>query len=505
MIVRNVFARWTADATNIVLALFTTPLLVHYLGKSDYGLWLLFVNLGAMFNVLDCGIGLGVQRQVAFELGREDSGAAVGVAATGLMLYGVVALVVLAAYAVIACFAGSIFAIPPGRETVSVLVLAWLALAQALAFPARVFEGVILAQEKHHLVGGIETVSALLRFGAMVGVLLVGYRLLGVAAAYSGTLLVQYGVLGLTFLHVLKPMGGLRLAVTRKRVRVLVGYGARVMLGTIGTTLRERGPTMLLGYLANPVSVAYFSVGQRLGAYSTTAVTTAVSVSQPRYTSLHAQEEDGHIRRLFLRSTAYASFLAGFLALMVVALGKPFFLLWLGPGFLMSFRVALIMALPVALFLSVRPCEIYLLALGLHKITGLVTLAESVLALAACLVLVPRWEATGAAVAVAAAFLLIRPWVLPVYVCRRAGIPLRIWWWTCLRRGWLPLLAAALPLYGLFRVWTVDTWLELVAAGLTICLVCAAGLFTLGLDAEERAFWRQKLAGLRDRLARRGA
>src|SRR3989442_11829527 len=64
-IVANAVANWIGFAVQLVVAFFMSPILVHGLGTSRYGIWSLVESVLAYLMLFDLGVAAAVVRYVA--------------------------------------------------------------------------------------------------------------------------------------------------------------------------------------------------------------------------------------------------------------------------------------------------------------------------------------------------------------------------------------------------------------------------------------------------------
>src|SRR5438132_13926907 len=94
---RNVVSNWAAFAVSVIISLFLSPFIVHRLGDSAYGAWVLLSSLVGYLGLLDLGTRSAVTRYVANYHSthrHEDAGR---IASTALGLFGGLALLAIAA------------------------------------------------------------------------------------------------------------------------------------------------------------------------------------------------------------------------------------------------------------------------------------------------------------------------------------------------------------------------------------------------------------------------
>ncbi|MGD0907564.1 MAG: hypothetical protein ABSA96_08275, partial [Candidatus Acidiferrales bacterium] len=53
---RNVLANWGGSISYMLIAFFLSPFIVHHLGTSRYGVWVLIVSFTGYLGLLDLGV-----------------------------------------------------------------------------------------------------------------------------------------------------------------------------------------------------------------------------------------------------------------------------------------------------------------------------------------------------------------------------------------------------------------------------------------------------------------
>ncbi len=497
MLIRNAMFRWIGLIAEVGVGLVTTPFLLHHLGQAAYGVWLVVASTTGVFGFLDLGLASAVTTHLAADLASGDREAARSTVANGLTIYLTIAAVVGSCYLGLAWWGAPLFNWGPDFAPVGRYLLIIMGLCVAASFFNNLFEGIVIAREQQHLVGLVEGCVALARLAALLVAVQIWGGLLAVGVAHALATLGGYAVmfmLGRRWLGLDKPA---RPGWSGRRARQMLVYGRDSLLISMGQRLRQDGPVLLTGSLAGPALVPFLGVGLRLLGYLINLVHLAVGVALPRFAVLESTRDRAQTRALLLRSSLYSSLLAAFMVLGAAFLAGPFIRLWLGAHFEPAVRVIWLLLGPLGLYMALRPCEVLLYGIGRHRINGLLYLAETAIMAGLCLFTVKRWGPLGAAVSLGAALLLLRPWLLPAYSCRRIELGLGMFWMRGPARAALAAAAAALPLAGLFAAWNVQSWPGLAGAGAALVAVCAPVFWLLALDPPERAFWRERLADLR--------
>jgi O-antigen/teichoic acid export membrane protein len=415
-------------------------------------------------------------------------------ARSGLAIYLAAMALVAAVYAVLAAGLDHFFQLPAGGLAEARWALILLGLAVCLGFPLRLAEAMLISLEQMHLLGLAESLAALARLAAIWGLLAAGAGLVPVAAAHAGITLAGLSVVAVWAWRRFPVAGCWRPGWRSREGRRLLSFGQKTMLRTLGSSLHLQGPLFAAGGVASPAVVTQLSVGKRLVDYQVQFLSLALPAG-PRFAALNAAGGAGPLRSFFLRSSLYVCLLTLLVGGGVLLLGGPFIRLWLGGGFEESIRLLHLLVLPWCLALMIRPCEIYLQAVGRHLISGVLLVVEGGLAVALCAWALERWGLAAAGLALGLNLCLYRPWVLSLYTCRRLGLSWARYWLS----GPLRAAAAVAPAAAGLAAWLwwrpVESWAGLAAAGALYGLAGAACGYWLGLGAGERAFWRAKLRG----------
>jgi len=65
VLIRNIFSNWASVAINLAVAFLLSPFLVHSLGDSAYGLWVLVLSVTGYMGLLDTGLRVSIVKPVA--------------------------------------------------------------------------------------------------------------------------------------------------------------------------------------------------------------------------------------------------------------------------------------------------------------------------------------------------------------------------------------------------------------------------------------------------------
>src|SRR6266513_4442149 len=121
--VRNVLANWGAFLCSAAVGFVLSPYVVHHLGNTQYGIWVLLGSLVGYLGFLDLGVRGAVMRFVANLHAAERHEEAGGIASTGLALFTLLGVLAFAIAIGLALAARHVFTIPDAVVGASRLVL----------------------------------------------------------------------------------------------------------------------------------------------------------------------------------------------------------------------------------------------------------------------------------------------------------------------------------------------------------------------------------------------
>jgi O-antigen/teichoic acid export membrane protein len=495
-IARNALWSWVGMGTTLLVGLLVAPFLVHTLGQSSYGLWIVISSLTGYFSVLDLGIGSSVGLNVAYYRARNDVAGVNGIVSTAVAYLSAAGLVVLLATIGALFVFFDIFEVPPEQVADARSALLLVGANFALWLPMNAFDGVLWACQRFDLQNRVGVPTVLVRGGLTFWLIGRDPSLTTLALITCGTTLIAMIV---KMVLALRQQAGLRLRpafVSRDAARRLFGDGIWCF---ILLTLRSMAPQITLAIIGSKrlsglgtALVTPFAVAMRLTEYATSFLIAGTQVVTPVAKAMHARDEQERERSLFLLGGKCCLLIALFFLSLFVFLGRSLIRLWMGPELDPAYCLLLILALGEVLPMSQWTTFHVILGKGRQRALALLALVEVALSAALAPVAARYYGLPGVCVALAGPAGFFCGVCRLVYGCRVTGVPL----WTYLTRSLLPPLAiAAGPALALGLVthwWTPRNWLEMFACGGVYAALfgTVAGLSVFGVAGVQRLLRR---------------
>lgn len=324
------------------------PILLHYIGKSEYGLYQLIGSFIAYFSVMDFGLTAAVVRFYTKYKALQDKVNMENILAIALRAYAVITVVLL----VLGC---GFYAFIPDMFAKSMTV-AEIASAQKLfvlllfnmvvTISTMIFRAVINAHERFLFLKGLETVQLVLQPLLVVLVL----QSLPSALAVAG---VQ------TVLNVVLIIARIYYCFAKLHIKIHYHYWDKEMfagfkklaLSVFAVTIIDqvffKTNQVILGVVSGTAAVAVYSVASLIY-MNYMALSVAISgVYLPHVTELIAKNEPvSKLTDLFIRIGRLQYFLLALVSSGFIIFGRQFIQMWAGESFDEAYYITLLIILP---------------------------------------------------------------------------------------------------------------------------------------------------------------
>ena len=184
-VIRNTIYLYIRMGVSIVVSFFTTRILLHALGVSDYGLYNVVAGALSMLGFLSASLSSATQRFISYAEGEGEIDRIKEIFTTSVILHWLMALVVCLLFIICGfLFFNGILNIPEGRRTIAILVYGCLIISTVFTIAIVPYDAVLNAHEN-------------MRYYAIIGILDVMLKLaIAIVIAFSSwDRLLFYGVL----------------------------------------------------------------------------------------------------------------------------------------------------------------------------------------------------------------------------------------------------------------------------------------------------------------------
>jgi O-antigen/teichoic acid export membrane protein len=441
-------------------------------GQPGYGVWTLVGSFLGYYGLLNIGVESAMTRYVSRYIGQQDQEAVNRTVSTVMAMFLCTGILALCLSVVLANPLARFFDVAPDQVRSFRHVVMLLGLATAISFPRGVLASVLMAHEWFVLANGVHIGMAVLRAGTVVILLQHGFGVQGVATA---TVVSQIGGLLANFIVVRRCAPALRIhhsQATLALLRTLLSFGGAATVIRVADIMRFNLDSVVIGKWVGLSAVGVYGIAALIKRYVFRVVTTGMRVLGPRFAALDGAGKHESARLLLEKALAVAGFLSFGGGLMALAFGGHFIRLWVGTDFDEAAVILRILSACTAVAVAQSPAIVFLYSLNKHYWYAVVTLLEAIANVALSIALVFKYGAVGVALGTMIPMLIVKAFIMPVYVSRIAGLSVRAY-----VRPLLPSLAVAAALLALVHGLGIVTRPTLSIVSLSVYGLITGGLY----------------------------
>ena len=492
-VLRNTAASYLKEVVEVITFMLLTPFIAHELGVDMFGLWSVVLAAIGFFALLDMGFATSVVKYVADARGRGDVDRHRMLVATFFWVYVVLGVALLVASVPVALELPGWIHIPAAHRHTARVVFLVLALRAALSLPLSLFLGVLTGHQRLGTVNGLRILGAV-SYALMVFVV-IGWRPSLVALAWVNLVGNLLPVLVAMILCVVR-LDGVSLSprhFSLRHLREVTTFSIYFFLIQVSMLIYLKVDALIIQAFLTLEAVALYTVGTRVAEKASSFCRQLVNALTPLLAELKGAGEEAHIRRVFLTGTKLSTALAIPLLVGLFLMLDDFFRAWMGEAFGAGALAGRILV--AAMFVSVVHANAanVLSMTGHQRFLAFAFMSGQVINLVLTFSLVRPLGIAGVALAT-----LISTLVIDVFVVqRRAGrlhqIGLVAFYRTCVWPSVVPALVMVAVVKAGEAVLPSDSLVTVAVLEGLACLVFAAAFWRIGLDAEERAYYREKV------------
>lgn len=409
---------------SIAIGLIYVPMLLHFLGKEQYGLYQLMGSLIAYMAVMDFGLANTITRYYSRYLALKDEENQSNVLAISSIIYGFITVIVLIAGVIIYFKLGDIF---KNSLTADELIKAkQIYIIQmvniVITIPSNIFTAVINSHERFIFIRGLSILQTVLQPFVVIAVMYYKADVIGLVVVISvfniGTILIKI------YYAMFKIRAKIKLYCWNKAlVKEMTIFSFFIFLNMVIDQIYFKTDQIILGIVAGTSVVAVYSIASQLDQYYINFSSSVNSVFLPRIAAISAKTEDmTEINGMFnkvgrIQYAIMAMLLSGF-----IMYGKSFIVFWAGPDFSNAYYMSLIVMVPLLVPLIQSMGIVILQAKNKHAFRSKMYFAIALLNIALSIPLAKRYGGIGCAIGTGIGLIIGNWFVINIYYHKVIGI-----------------------------------------------------------------------------------
>ncbi|MCK9295297.1 MAG: oligosaccharide flippase family protein [Desulfobulbaceae bacterium] len=422
-IFKNALSNGAAFAVEAISAFVMMPFVVHRIGDSAYGVWILINALSGYLGFFKLGLRPAVNKHVAQYKALNQFGLLRDFMQAGLSIYSYCGILILWATVILYFSVEHIFTIDPRYLSSVKIIVAMAGVHAVFGLLGTLFGGVISGYQHYEINAGIEIAVIVLR-SLLIFILLPHFPdLLTLATTHFFFTILGY-IAAVIVSQRLAPIRGLKpfKKPSREAVSAIVKFSL-ISVGISGIgILMTYADNIIVGMVLSTAAITHYAVGGRLVTYTNNLLQVLSNVLAPAVSELNAQKENTAIRQIMIYGVKAACFLSFPVLLCLIVQGKEFIQLWMGAGYEISYYVMVILAIAAFAALPQQITNPILYGLGKHKLLLYRSLMEAVLSLVLGYMLGKKYGVIGVAIGFSLPRTMFRGVIFPILVYRIVGL-----------------------------------------------------------------------------------
>ncbi|MGH4139641.1 lipopolysaccharide biosynthesis protein [Clostridium sp.] len=409
---------------SIAIGLIYVPMLLHFLGKEQYGLYQLMGSLIAYMAVMDFGLANTITRYYSRYLALKDEENQSNVLAISSIIYGAITVVVLIAGVVIYFKLGDIFknslTVEELAKAKQIYIIQMVNIV--ITIPSNIFTAIINSHERFIFIRGLSILQTVLQPFVVIAVMYYKADVIGLVIVISvfniGTILIKI------YYAMFKIRAKIKLYCWNKiLVKEMTVFSFFIFLNMVIDQIYFKTDQIILGIVAGTSVVAVYSIASQLDQYYINFSSSVNSVFLPRIAAISAKTEDmTEINGMFnkvgrIQYAIMAMLLSGF-----IMYGKSFIVFWAGPSFSNAYYMSLIVMVPLLVPLIQSMGIVIIQAKNKHAFRSKMYFVIALLNIVLSIPLAKRYGGIGCAIGTAIGLIIGNWFVINIYYHKVIGI-----------------------------------------------------------------------------------
>lgn len=315
----------------LFVSLFTTRIVIHSLGNTDYGLYNVVAGVMVMFAFLNGSLSESTTRFLTYELGRDDSRKLSEVFAHSFHIHAGLAFLVFVVAEVIGVWAVNyVLNIPPERLFACNVAFQMVILGSVLAITQTPLNALVVAHERMGIYAYTSIFAVLARCLIAYAVMVTPYdRLVTYAFLEFLIGLLNYGVYWgycrLKFPDVCR----LRMTKNRSLINSMLGFSTWNLLGSLVWVLRNYGVNVLINIFFGPIANAANAIAMSINNTVTGFTNNFMTAMNPQIIKSYAAGESARLKTLVFKGGKFSFYLLVLLCYPLIFETRFLLRLWL--------------------------------------------------------------------------------------------------------------------------------------------------------------------------------
>lgn len=329
LFLRGIISGYASIFVNVLFSLLSIPLALHYLGKEDFGLWVLIVQLTGYLSLLDLGMSVSISRFLADYMDDINGGRYGSVLKTGQIVFVAQGSLIALFGAAAVFWAPQLLNIPIELvATFSILMMAQALLAAA-SFATRMINSPLWCHQRYDINNLTASTSLITNFCFMWLGFYLHYGIFAMLLGAGTGFLVGFFIPLFACLKLgLYPKKGCWGKFDFKLFREIFRFGQDIFLMSIGNQMTSASQIILVSRLLGLEAASIWAVCTKTYSMGQQLVSRILDSAAGGLTELHVRGDLLRFHMRFNEITSITTALSSTLGVGLLLFNQPFVSLW---------------------------------------------------------------------------------------------------------------------------------------------------------------------------------
>lgn len=426
----GILLSYVLTIVNAVVGFIYIPLLIHFLGQDEYGLYQLMGSFLLYLGLFDFGLSNTVTRYYSKYIALKDEKGKENLLALSTIIYLVLTLILFIVGIILYFFLDELFV---NSLTNSELVTAKkmyiiILIVVAITISTSVFNSIINSNERFVFLRVLSIVQTVIRPIIVLAVFSIESSALIVVVVQS--IINIFGIALKIYYSIRKLQVKIKLHYwDMPLLKEMFRYSFFIFITVLVDQIFWRSDQVILGIVVGTASVAVYSIGSQLVMYYMTLSTAMSGVFLPSITKkVTRNASDNELSTIFIRVGRLQYILLGSVLIGFLLFGKDFITIWVGDNFIQAYYITLIIMVPFTIDLIQNIGLTILQAKNMYGFRASIFLGMAIVNIIFSIPLAMLYGGIGSAIATGVSYLVGNGLIMNIYYNKRVGInTLKFW------------------------------------------------------------------------------
>lgn len=484
-----------------IISILYTPIMLHLLGQSEYGLYNLVGSVVSYLGLLSFGFGSAYIRYYSRYKVNNDEGNISKLNGMFLIIFLTISFIAILAGRVLVFNIESIFGnkLTSNELSTTKILMTIMIFNIALSFPASIFNSYITANERYVFQKLLQMIKTLVNPMIMLPILLMGYKSIGMIVVTT-TLNIIVEISNAIFCFRKLNMKFVFSKFDFKLMKEMASFSFYIFINMIIDQINWSVDKFIIGRFRGTVAVAIYGLASQLNTYYLSLATSISNVFIPRVNKMVAVNNDNkELTSLFTRIGRIQFILLSLICSALVFFGRPFIDMWAGINYSEAYPIALLLIIPVTIPLIQNVGIEIQKAKNMHKFRSAVYLFMAIGNVCLSIPLTKSFGGIGAALGTAISLLIGNGVVMNLYYHNSIGLDIKYFWSEIIK--FIPSLLLPIIVGTLMALFLdMNKFIVLLICGIIYVVMFCISIYFLGMNQYEKYLIEKPLKGILKKL-----